>query len=74
MLVGFSDLTALHAAVDLLWPQVELIYGPNVATKQLLGLTHSCEVTRQSPHDVLFLPKGSFSERVDFIRTGRAKG
>jgi muramoyltetrapeptide carboxypeptidase len=74
MLVGFSDLTALHAAVDLLWPQIDLIYGPNVATKQFLGQTQACEVTRQSLHDVLFMPEDSLFERIDFIRPGRAKG
>ncbi len=73
MLIGFSDLTALHAAVDSLWPQVDLIYGPNVATKQLLGQTDACEITRRSLHDVLFVPQNSLSERVDFIRPGRAK-
>jgi muramoyltetrapeptide carboxypeptidase len=74
ILVGYSDVTSLQAAVARLWPQVDLIYGPNVATKQLLDLTPSSEVTRNSLRDLLFLPKRPLVEEVQFIRPGRARG
>jgi len=74
ILVGYSDVTSLQAAVARLWPQIDLIYGPNVATRQFLDQTPPSEATRNSLRDLLFSPKRPLVEEVQFIRPGRARG
>ncbi len=74
VIVGYSDVTALHAAVGRLWPHINLIHGPNVATRQLLGTAPGCELTRQSLHDALFAVDRSLAETVEFLRPGKASG
>ncbi|HRC60704.1 MAG TPA: LD-carboxypeptidase [Candidatus Propionivibrio aalborgensis] len=73
ILVGYSDFTGLHLAARKLWPQVELIHGPNVATRQLIGDEIDCALTRQSLHNALFAPE-TVEEQVEFLRPGSAEG
>lgn len=74
LLVGYSDVTALHGAVAKLWPDVRLIHGPNIATNQLLGSSADCELTRESLRDALFSPGRRLREPVTFLRAGTAEG
>lgn len=74
LLVGFSDLTVLHAAAARLWPAVEPVSGPSLATPQLLDDTADAERTRRSLHGSLFDPRHSVVEAVEFLRQGRARG
>lgn len=74
LLVGYSDVTALHAAIGRIWPQIELIHGPNVATRQLLGEGPRCEMTRRSLFDALFSADRDVVARVEFLRPGRTRG
>lgn len=74
MLVGSSDVTALHAALGHLWPDIDLIYGPNIATNQLLGQTPAAEANRRSMYDLLFVPPVSITETLRFIRPGTVSG
>lgn len=74
LLVGYSDVTALHAAIGNLWPHLELIHGPNVATRQLLGASSGSKLTRQSLRDALFLEDRGLTEKVEFLRPGMASG
>jgi muramoyltetrapeptide carboxypeptidase len=73
ILVGYSDFTGLHLAARELWPQAELIHGPNVATRQLIGDEIDCALTRQSLHNALFT-SGTVEEKVEFLCPGRTQG
>lgn len=72
--IGYSDVTALHVAIGHLWPQVQLIHGPNIATNQLLGDGQAGDLTRQSLRDVLFSSTYCVEEQVEFLRPGFARG
>jgi muramoyltetrapeptide carboxypeptidase len=72
--VGYSDVTTLHGAVAHLWPQVDLVYGPNVATRQFLDDSPDGESTRKSLRELLFDPNRRVSEKIEFIRPGVAEG
>ena len=74
LLVGYSDVTALHQAVARLCPQLELLHGPNVATAQLLGTTTACEENRAALRAALFSPEFGIDEEIDFLRQGQAQG
>jgi muramoyltetrapeptide carboxypeptidase len=74
LLVGYSDVTSLHLAVGRLWPQIELLHGPNVATAQLLGPTTACEENRAALRAALFSPEIEIDEEIDFLRAGHAQG
>jgi muramoyltetrapeptide carboxypeptidase len=74
LMIGYSDMTALHGAVARLWPQIEIVYGPNVATRQFLGQTMANEATRKSLHDLLFVPERPLIEKVEFLHPGIARG
>jgi muramoyltetrapeptide carboxypeptidase len=74
ILVGYSDITALHLAVRRLWPQIDVIHGPNVATHQLLGPEAECDLTRQSLHEALFSANRVLVEQLEFLRPGSAQG
>ncbi len=74
ILVGYSDLTALHLAASKLWPRVELLHGPNVATRQFLDPGPSAEANRAALHDALFAPVYEVDIPVEFLRAGSASG
>ncbi|MBI5707267.1 MAG: LD-carboxypeptidase [Armatimonadetes bacterium] len=74
ILVGFSDITALHLAVATLWPHIDLIHGPNVATKQLLDDSSDAKRNRQALHYALFAEPYEIEEKVEFLRGGDASG
>ena len=74
LLVGFSDITALHLACARLWPQVRGIHAPNVATRQLLGEGAACEANRRALHAALFDPHHAISAPIRALRPGRASG
>jgi len=74
ILVGYSDITALHLAVRRLWPHFDVIHGPNVATRQFLGEEPGCELTRQSLREALFSANHIVAEQLEFLRPGKAQG
>lgn len=74
LLVGYSDVTALHLAAALLWPRVHLVHGPNLVTREFLGPGPTCERTRQSLHQALFDPAYAVDEEVEFLVPGQARG
>ncbi|MGH7122049.1 MAG: S66 peptidase family protein [Acetobacteraceae bacterium] len=74
LLVGYSDITALHLAAGKLWPQVALLHGPNVATRQFLDPGPEAETTRAALHDALFDPTYEVDTPVEFLRPGQASG
>jgi muramoyltetrapeptide carboxypeptidase len=74
LVIGYSDETALHLAFRNLWPQIQLIHGPNVATHQLIGLEPSQETNRRLLRASLFDPSYEIVEPVEFIRKGSAIG
>lgn len=73
VLVGHSDITALHLAMLSNHPDVACVHGPNVATHQLLDSTDNAEANRISLHQCLF-EDVSQSIEVEFIRAGNAHG
>jgi len=74
IIVGYSDITALHLAASRLWPQLELVHGPNIATQQLLGSEPECEVNRQALHRALFVGDRYHQSAIEFLRPGRTSG
>jgi len=74
LLVGYSDVTALHLAAALLWPRVHLVHGPNLVTREFLGPGPTCERNRQSLHQALFDPAYAVDEEVEFLVPGQARG
>lgn len=74
LLVGYSDVTALHLAAALLWPRVHLVHGPNLVTPEFLGPGPTCERNRQSLHQALFDPAYAVDEEVEFLVPGQARG
>lgn len=74
VLVGYSDITALHLAAEILWPEVTLLHGPNVATPQFLDPGPQAEATRAALHDALFDPAYEVDTAVEFLRPGSASG
>jgi len=74
LLVGYSDVTALHLAASQLWPQVESIHGPNIASPEFLGLELAAEVKRLWLYRALFDPAYEVDVPVEFLRQGRASG
>ncbi len=74
MLVGYSDVTALHLAAARLWPRVHLVHGPNLVTRELLGSGPTHERNRQSLHQALFDPNYAVDEEVEFLIPGQARG
>ena len=74
LLVGFSDITALHLACARLWPELRAIHGPNLATRQLLGEGAACEMNRRALHAALFDPHHSMSTPIRALRRGCASG
>jgi muramoyltetrapeptide carboxypeptidase len=74
LLVGYSDITALHGAVARLWPSMQLIYGPNLATHQLLAAGSDADLTRESLHRVLFSDPSPTIEPVDYVHEGQGRG
>ena len=73
-LVGYSDVTSLQLAAARLWPDMELVYGPNVATRQFLDETPGAEATRESLRQLLFMPTRPLLQKVEFINPGKAQG
>lgn len=74
LLVGYSDMTALQMAVQTRWPNIELVYGPNVATKQLLDRGSDARQTRSALHRTLFEPPAPRSHHLTFVCSGSAGG
>jgi len=74
VLVGYSDITALHLAAARLWPQVSLVHGPNLATREILGTGPACERNRLSLRRALFDPAYVVDETVEFLVPGSAEG
>lgn len=54
LLVGFSDVTFLHALATDHWPGVTSLHAPNLATPQLLDDTAEAADNRRSLHAALF--------------------
>lgn len=73
MLIGCSDISALHLAMAANYPQVQCIHGPNVATKQLLNGSESAMNNQKSLHQSLFVSQQA-SYSLEFITPGRAQG
>ncbi len=74
ILVGYSDITALHLAVRKLWPRVESIHGPNIASLEFLGSEPAVEANRRSLHRALFESAYEVDAPVEFLRPGTASG
>jgi muramoyltetrapeptide carboxypeptidase len=74
ILVGYSDITALHLAARHLWPAVELIHGPNIASLEFLGPNPATEANRLSLQRALFDPAYEVDAPVEFLRPGQAAG
>lgn len=73
-LVGYSDITVVHAVAQRLWPGLRLIYGPNLATRQLLDRGPAAERNRRSLYDALFRQAAVRVEPVEFLCPGQAQG
>jgi muramoyltetrapeptide carboxypeptidase len=73
LLVGFSDVTALHAYVAEHYPAVSLLHGPNLATRQLLDGTPAAEANRSALHAALF-GEYRLERPVEFLHGGSARG
>lgn len=73
-LVGYSDVSALHMAAGVLWPQVIRVHGPNVATVQFLGDGDDAVRNRNSLHELLFSGECNLNEPVESLCPGRADG
>lgn len=74
IVVGYSDISALHMRLLRVRSKFDLIHGPNVATRQFLGTEQACDATRESLREALFSPRPRLLERVEFLRPGRASG
>ncbi|HEX9447344.1 MAG TPA: LD-carboxypeptidase [Dongiaceae bacterium] len=74
ILVGFSDITALHLGLARLAPQLTLIHGPNIATGQILGSEASCRRNQQALHAALFDAAYRLDEQVEMLVPGQATG
>lgn len=74
LLVGYSDITALHLQAAAHWPQIRLLHGPNVATQQLVGDTDAAQFNRQALRQVLFAATGELSEPIQFLNSGVSSG
>ena len=74
LLVGFSDITALHLACARHWPGVQAVHGPNLATRQLLGEGAACEANRRALYTALFEPHRPVSAPIRNLWPGRATG
>jgi muramoyltetrapeptide carboxypeptidase len=74
LLVGFSDVTALHAYCAGHYPDVALLHGPNVATRQLLDETPAGEANRAYLREALFDDDYRVERPVEFLRGGSARG
>jgi muramoyltetrapeptide carboxypeptidase len=73
VLVGFSDVTALHAYFAEHYPNISLLHGPNVATRQLLDDTPAGEANRSYLYEALF-DDYQVERQVEFLRGGSAEG
>jgi len=77
ILIGFSDITALHLAAqahaDRNRSALHLVHGPNVATHQLLGDTDDARQNRDDLRTMLFDPS-STSTKVEVLIDGQATG
>lgn len=74
LLVGFSDITALHLAAQASGhEQVHLVHGPNVATNQLLASTSDAEANRQELRNCLFEPT-ALELDAHYLVEGSAQG
>jgi muramoyltetrapeptide carboxypeptidase len=74
LLIGYSDITALHYGVARLWPCVQLIHGPNLATRQLLGNGADAQLTRDALHRAVFLEDSPVVESVAYVHDGQGQG
>ncbi|GAA3294896.1 LD-carboxypeptidase [Dactylosporangium vinaceum] len=74
IVVGCSDITALHAYLAVRHPVAASVHGPNVATHQLLDDTPEASANRRSLHAVLFDPGYRLSEPVEPLCAGTASG
>jgi muramoyltetrapeptide carboxypeptidase len=74
LLIGYSDITALHAAVATRWPQIIRIHGPNVATAQFTGESESSNLNRESLRDLIFDVHRAQHFAVEYLCTGQANG
>lgn len=74
MLVGYSDITALHIALRRVAPAVQSIHGPNIATAQLLADTAAAARNREALRAAIFDADYTFGADLDFIRSGEASG
>jgi muramoyltetrapeptide carboxypeptidase len=70
-LVGFSDVTCVHMAAAVQWPATTSIYGPNLATPQLLDASPEAAQNREVLRSVLF-EDGAWTGSVEFLRGGNA--
>lgn len=74
LIVGYSDVTALHLQAAARWPQVRLVHGPNVATQQLLGTQGAARVNQEALHRALFSSGSALIEPIQCLRAGNASG
>jgi muramoyltetrapeptide carboxypeptidase len=81
-LIGFSDITSLHLALNRLYPEFKTIHAPNIATVQFLGnnKSDSAEINQQALYDFLFRFSDSltkcqprFCETLTFIKPTQTK-
>ena len=73
MLIGCSDISALHLAMATSYPQIQCIHGPNVATKQLLDGSESALHNQKSLYQSLFVSQQD-TYNLEFINPGQAEG
>ena len=77
MLIGFSDITALHLAAqahaDCNRSALHLVHGPNVATHQLLADNDDAERNRNDLRRMLF-DSSTITAKVDYLIDGQAAG
>jgi muramoyltetrapeptide carboxypeptidase len=74
ILVGFSDVTALQLAGRTLWPRVQSVHGPNIASRHFLGATPEAQQNREALHGALFDAAYAVEAPVEFLRQGKAAG
>ncbi|MGH7051656.1 MAG: hypothetical protein ACREE5_13590, partial [Acetobacteraceae bacterium] len=58
----------------ILWPELELIHGPNVATNQFLAPEPTAEANRNALRSALFDSGYEVDLPVEFLRVGQASG
>ncbi len=77
VLVGFSDVTALHLAAlargQESGPTIRTIHGPNLATKQLLDRSRDAAANRIDLQRALF-DASPVEQAVTYLRPGQARG